>query len=238
VPHLSATTVFIAIAAMAIGSAFQAALGIGMALFAVPVLALVDPGFIPGPTLFAGSLLTAVTAYGERRAIERRRLGVALIGLAAGTVGGAVALRLAAGANIERVFGTLILVAVLISIFGKPVAMSGRNLLIGAGAAGIMGTMVGIHGPAISLVFQRAEPAVARAMLGAIFTIAYLGSVAALVCAGLFGRAELVRAVVLVPGVAAGLALAPFIRRLVDRRRLRAAILTAAAVSGALLIAR
>jgi hypothetical protein len=116
--------------------------------------------------------------------------------------------------------------------------MSGRNLLIGGGVAGIMGTMVGIHGPAISLVFRRAEPAVARGMLGAIFTIAYLGSVAALGCAGRFGRSELVRAIVLVPGVAAGLALAPFTRRLVDRRRLGAAILAVAAVSRALLLVR
>jgi hypothetical protein len=89
---LSVTTVIIAIAAMAVGSALQAALGIGMALFAVAVPALVDPAFIPGPMLLAGSLLTIVTAYGEHGAIEARSLRLSVIGLVAGTAGGAIAL--------------------------------------------------------------------------------------------------------------------------------------------------
>jgi hypothetical protein len=223
---------------MALGSAFQAALGIGMALFVVPVLALVDPGFIPGPMLLAGTVLAAMTAYREREAIDRRGLAISLAGLAAGTVVGALALRLASGPNVQRLFGALILAAVIVSALGLRVTMSARSLVLGGGAAGLMGTMVGIHGPPISLVFQNAEPKVARAMLGAFFTIAYLGSVAALALFGLFGAAELERTVVLLPGVAIGLALAPLTRRFVDRNRLRSAILAVAAISAVLLIWR
>jgi uncharacterized membrane protein YfcA len=233
---LSLPTAVIAVAAMAVGSAFQAALGMGLALFVVPILALVDPRFIPGPMLLAGSLLAAMTAYGERQAIDPKGLGASFVGLAAGTVVGAVALHVAAGPNVQKVFGYLILLAVVVSIVGTPVAMTKRNLLLGGGAAGIMGTMVGIHGPAISLVFQRAEPNVARAMLGAFFTAAYLGSVIALAFVGLFGNAEILRAIVLLPGVAVGLALAPLTRRFIDRKHLRAAILAVAAVSGTLLV--
>jgi hypothetical protein len=155
-----------------------------------------------------------------------------------GRVIGATALRLASGHNINRVFGVLLLVAVLLSIFGKPVAMSARNLMLAAGASGLMGTMIGVHGPAMSLVFQSADPKTARAMLGAFFTVAYLGAVVALAAVGLFGKAAIVRSVILLPGVAAGLALAPLTRRLVDRRRLRTAILVVAAASGVLLVAR
>jgi uncharacterized protein len=201
---LSLTSAMVAIAAMTAGSAFQAALGIGMALFVVPVLALLDPRFVPGPMLLAGSLLATITAYAERQAIDRKGLGISLVGLVLGTVIGAVALHFAAGPNVQRVFGALVLAAVLLSLFGTPLAMTRRNLLIGGGAAGIMGTMVGIHGPPISLVFQRAEPSVARAMLGAFFTVAYLGSVAALSTVGLFGQGEILRTIVLLPGVGAG----------------------------------
>ena len=42
---------------MAAGCAVQAAVGIGLALLVVPLLALVDPGFVPGPMLLAGTSL-------------------------------------------------------------------------------------------------------------------------------------------------------------------------------------
>jgi uncharacterized membrane protein YfcA len=135
-------------------------------------------------------------------------------------------------------FGALVLAAVIVSALGLRVTMNARSLVLGGATAGLMGTMAGIHGPPISLVFQNAEPKVARAMLGAFFTIAYLGSVAALASFGLFGLAELWRSVVLLPGVAIGLALAPLTRRFVDRDRLRLAILGVAAISGVLLIWR
>jgi uncharacterized membrane protein YfcA len=101
-----------------------------------------------------------------------------------------------------------------------------------------MGTMVGIHGPPISLVFQNSEPRVARAMLGAFFFVGYLAAVAALGAFDLFGLAELTRAAVLLPGVIAGLVAAPHISRFLDQKRLRTAILGVAAISGVLLILR
>jgi len=235
---LDVGTASVAIAAMALGSTFQAALGIGLALFVVPILALVDPGFIPGPMLLAGTVLTAMTAYQERDAIDRKGLVISVLGLAAGTVLGAMALRLATGANVQRVFGAVVLISVLASALGFRVTATPRNLILAGGASGIMGTMVGIHGPPISLVLQGAEPKVVRAMLGAFFTIAYLGSVGTLALFGLFGAAEIGRAAVLLPGVGVGLAMAPLTRRFINRDRLRAAILGVAAVSGILLVCK
>jgi uncharacterized protein len=93
--------------------------------------------------------------------------------------------------------------------------------MIAGSAAGIMGAMVGIHGPPISLVFQNAEPRVARGMLGAFFSVAYLGAVAALAAFGLFGVPQIVRAVILIPGVVVGLIVAPHIAPYIDGARLR-----------------
>lgn len=233
---LTLTTILIAISAMAFGCAFQAALGLGFALLAAPVLALLDPAFVPGPMLLAGTVLAAMTAYGERDAIDRPLLTTCLIGLAAGTVIGAVALQAAQGMNLQRLFGVMILLAVGVSVAGGTVAVKGRSLFAAAGVSGIMGTMAGLHGPAISLAFQNAEPRVARAMLGAYFTVAYLTAVAALALVGAFGAPEVGRTIVLLPGVAVGLALAPLTRRYVNRDRLRIAILAIAAVSGLILV--
>ena len=101
-----------------------------------------------------------------------------------------------------------------------------------------MGTMVGIHGPPIALVFQNAEPAIARAMLGAFFAVAYLGPVAALVAVGLFGWPELTRAAILLPGVGLGLVVSPPIAPLIDRNQLKWAILAVSSVSALVLLAR
>jgi uncharacterized protein len=156
---------------MAIGSALQASIGIGLALFVVPVLALVDRSFIPGPMLLAGVVLALLTAYRERTAVDVAALRSSLIGLAIGTIVGALALQLVSGPNLDKTFGGLVLLAILISVSGYKFNATPRSLSVAGGAAGIMGAMVGIHGPPISLVFQNTEPRVARAMLGAFFAV-------------------------------------------------------------------
>jgi len=89
---LSLATMLAAAGAMALGSAFQAALGMGVALLAAPILVLIDPSFVPGPMLLSATLLAALMAYGEREALDQRMLGISYIGLAAGTVAGALSL--------------------------------------------------------------------------------------------------------------------------------------------------
>jgi uncharacterized membrane protein YfcA len=101
-----------------------------------------------------------------------------------------------------------------------------------------MGTMVGIHGPPIALVFQNAEPAQARAMLGAFFAVGYAMSVTALAVVGLFGRQELTLGLLLLPGIGIGCAIAPLVARFLDRGRLRIAILTISGASAVALLVR
>jgi hypothetical protein len=228
----------IAVAIMAMGSALQASVGIGLALLVVPLLALVDQSFIPGPMLLAGVMLASLTAYRERTAIDVAALRSSLIGLAIGTILGALALKLASGPHLDKVFGGLVLLAVLLSVSGYKFNATPRSLMVAGGAAGMMGAMVGIHGPPISLVFQNTQPRVARAMLGAFFSVAYLGAVAALAAFGLFGIPELVRAAILLPGVVVGLVAAPHLARHIDGKRLRLVILGIAAASGLTLLVR
>lgn len=235
---LEPLTTALAIAIMAMGSAFQASVGIGLALFAVPLLALVDQSFIPGPMLLAGVILAFMTAYRERAAIDVPALRSSLVGLVIGTIAGAGVLRFAAGPTLGKTFGVLVLLAVFLSVTGYKFTATRRSLMIAGGAAGIMGAMVGIHGPPISLVFQNAEPRVARAMLGAFFSVAYLGAVAALAAFGLFGVPQIVRAGILIPGVVVGLIVAPHAKPYIDGAWLRLIILGVAATSALVLLVR
>jgi uncharacterized protein len=235
---LEPLNIAIAIAIMAVGSALQASTGVGLALFVVPLLALVDQSFIPGPMLLAGTMLALSTAYRERAALDLTALRGSLIGLGMGTIIGALALRFVSGPDLNKTFGGLIVLAVLFSVSGARFNATPRSLLVAGGASGVMGAMVGIHGPPISLIFQNAEPRVARAMLGAFFSIAYLGAVVALAGFGLFGIPHLVRAAILLPGVAIGLVVAPLLAGRIDGKRLRIIILGIAAISGLGLLLR
>jgi uncharacterized membrane protein YfcA len=223
---------------MAVGSAFQAAVGLGLALLVVPLLALIDTRFIPGPMLFAGIALAAATAYRDRAAIDRATLGLSLVGLAIGTAVGAVALNLVARAYLPKLFGALILLAVLISVLSRKIAVTPTALLAGSTVSGIMGTMVGVHGPAISLVLQNSEPAQFRATLGAFFAVGYALAVASLAVVGVFGRHELVLGLALLPGVGIGYAVAPAISRFINTTVLRIAILAISSVSAVVLLFR
>lgn len=223
-------------AVMAVACALQSAVGIGMALLAVPLLALIDPHFVPGPMLLAGTLVPLAAALRERHAVDARNLGPALLGLITGTLAGALALSLLDPSGLGRVFGAMVLLAVAISLSGIRLRPTRPALVTGSGIAGLMGTMAGIHGPPVALVFQNAQPAIARAMMGAIFVPAYLMSVAALAAFGLFGLPELRLAAVLLPGTIAGILAAPLLIRRIDTRRMRLAILSISAISAIALL--
>ena len=223
---------------MSIASMLQASVGIGLALLAVPLLALIDARLVPGPMLLAGSLLALASAYRERHAMDAKSFGLSLFGLALGTVLGAVALRALSTVPLSKVFAILVLLAVALSVSGWRVRPTRSALFAGGGAAGVMGTMVGIHGPPIALVLQHARPEQVRAMLGAFFFVAYVGSVVALAAFGLFGRLQLQLAAGLLPGVVAGLCVAPFLARFLNPARLRLAILSISTLSAVLLLLR
>lgn len=231
-------TIAAALAIITTASAIQAMVGMGLALIAVPLLALVEPRFIPGPMLLSGVTLSIAMAYRGRRDLHGKDLSWSLAGLGAGTLVGAMILSTLSGPSLPRVIGALVLTAVAISVSGVRVAPTRYAFLIAGTASGVMGTMVGIHGPPIALVLQNAKPGTIRAMLGAFFAVAGVGSVAALAAVGLFGVQELALSAVLVPGVAAGFFIAPLFGRFVAGRVMRIAILGISAAGGLMLILR
>jgi hypothetical protein len=221
---------------VAAGSALQASTGMGMALLAAPLLALVDPALVPGPVLFAVMVLSAVVAWRERTTLNFRMLAPAILGLFIGTAIGTTLLALLVGWHFARVFAALILGAVLLSMLGMPIRAGRLALLIGGTASGILGTMAGVHGPPIALVLQHEPPERLRAMLCAFFAIGCAIALLALASIGAFGIVEVGLSLRLLPGVAVGLVFAPIIAGRIDRRRARIAVLVISALSALALL--
>jgi len=235
-PGWSLYALIVANIVMAIASALQASIGIGMALLALPFLALLDPRLVPGPMLLAGAALTLISAIREWQTVNVRHFTFSLLGLLLGTALGAVALTQVNTAYMNKVFALAILLAVLLSVTRLHIRVAPPALFAGSCVSGVMGTMAGIHGPPLAIVLQHADPGQARAMMGALFFIAYLTAVAALYVVDLFGFVHLQLAAGLLPGVLVGAFAARWLVGFVDRARMRMAILGVSFVSAVVML--
>jgi len=225
---------------MVVGSLLQASVGFGIALFVVPLLVLLNPVFVPGPMLFASLFLAAIMAFRGWSAIDLKKLGLAGVGLFVGTAAGALALMIVASDKWPKLFAVFILVAVALSASGIHIPATRRNLVAAGIISGVMGTISGIHGPPMALLYQREPGNIVRATLAIFFVMAYAIALIALGTIGLFGKKELLLGLTLAPGVIAGYIVARFSTKLLDRGYwLRLAILTVASLSAiALLLKR
>jgi uncharacterized protein len=223
---------------IAAAAALQAGTGMGMALLAAPLLVLIDPALVPGPMLCSVVVLSIAVGWRERAAIDRRVLGMALLGLVGGSAIGALALVVLTGMDLAPLFAAVILGTVLLSVLGLHVRAGAPALLIGGAASGILGTMFGVHGPPIGIVLQHEPPERLRATLCAFFAVGCSISLVALAIVGAFGVNQIVMGLKLMPGVAIGFVCAPIVARLLNRRRARIAVLTISALSALALLTR
>ncbi len=230
-PEFAAATVV-----MALGSVLQGSIGFGLALFAAPLLALIDAHLAPGPLLVANVVLTALMARREWHQVRVGDLGWSLGGR---VIGIAIAVGIMSGLSthgLELFFGGIVLLGVLITALGLSFKLN-PGTLVGAGlVSGIMGTATAIGGPPMAIVYQRESGPSFRGTLSAYFTIGAVLSALGLIWAGRFGIQDLISGLLLCPGVAAGyLASHRFIGH-VDRKGIRPAVLTVSAISAIVLI--
>lgn len=223
---------------VAVGSAVQVAVGMGLNLFAVPLLVLVDPAYGPAPVLVASFVLSVLALWRVPAKVDPREIGLAAAGLVAGCLIAALVIATIDTRHLARALGGLIVVAVAMVLSGRSVALGTGSLLAGGGVAGFMGTIAGIHAPPIALLYNREPPMRLR---GALLTIIIAGNVLSLIAlsmVGHFGGREIAQAAVLLPGVLAGVAAAPLVASRLDAGRTRLAVLAISGISGLALVLR
>ena len=234
----SATELFLAFVTMTVASAVQGSVGFGLNLICAPILALIDPDFVPGPALAAGLVQTIIMATRERASIAFKDIGWAVIGRVVGTSCAIAILAVASRSEANITFGSLVLLGVGLSLVGlrlKPVP----GVLIAAGwLAGLMNTISSIGGPPIALVYQHVRGATLRGTLAGHFSIGASISLVALIVSGHYVWSDVLASAVLVPGVLLGFLGARPLTRIIDSRSARPAILTLAGLAGTAVILR
>ncbi len=215
------------------GSFLQGVIGYGVALFSAPLLFLIDPVLVPAPLIIVGGILPLLVLASSYRHVVVRDLayawpgGLVGVGLAYGLI------RLLPEDTWQVIFGTVIIIAVLLSLLSASL-QPGRPLIAGASmVAATMGTITAVGGPPLALAYQNAQPQRVRGTLSAIFIPLSVMSLAALWMLGRFTAADLVLAAALLPAMVIGFLLSRRVGRRMPARVFRPVMLTVALTAGA-----
>jgi hypothetical protein len=209
-----------------------------MGMLGSPLLLLIDSRFVPGPILASTMVFTGLLTLRERRAIDFGGVRWAMAGRFVGTFPAVAVLALVPAEQLSLVFGTVVLLAVVISVSGLHVEPRPATLLVGGALSGLMGTIAAVGGPPIALLYQHASGARVRGTLSSVFLVGTVLSLAALVLVGRFGRDELLLSLALLPGAAIGFLVSRRIASRLDRGYTRRAVLAVASVAGLIVIGR
>jgi uncharacterized membrane protein YfcA len=216
----------------------QTTTGIGFAMVAVPMLVLIDLSYAPGPALFAMLFLSVAMVAGSWQNVDRQGFSTLFPGLLVGTLVGSQLLGLLSATAFGLVFGFIVLASLALGQMGFAPERTPAANATGGFVSGMMGTVSGIHGPPLAVLYQRAEMATARATMAFVFVFASILSLVSLHLNGFFGREEALAGLALVPGLAVGFAVAISGRRFISDGIARKAMLAIAAISAVVLIVR
>ena len=216
----------------------QTTTGIGFAMIAVPMLVLIDLSYAPGPALLAMLFLSVAMVAGSWRDVDRQGFPALFPGLLVGTVVGAQLLGLLSATTFGVAFGLIVLGSLAVGQMGFAPQRTPMANITGGFLSGLMGTISGIHGPPLVVLYQRAEMATARATISFVFVFASILSLVSLHLNGYFGQEEALAGLSLVPGIVIGFGVALSGRRFISDSAARSAMLVIAATSSVILILR
>jgi uncharacterized membrane protein YfcA len=160
-----------------------------------------------------------------------REVRWSLGGLVPGTIAAGATLLALSPDGLSIAFAVMVIVAVVLTGTGWTVVKR-PSTLFGAGVlSGFMGTVSGIGGPPVALLYQHESGPTLRATLPRYFLAGGAITIVTLATVGKLGREELLQAVVLVPGMLIGLIASPWLAGHVDRRTARPFVLSLSTVA-------
>ncbi len=216
---------------MALGAWVQGGVGFGSALVAAPLLALVDPSFVPGPITVVTTFLNLFIIRTADAAAFDRQVRWSLGGLVPGTIAAGATLLALSADGLSIAFAVMVIIGVVLTGSGLDVVKR-PSTLFGAGVlSGFMGTVSGIGGPPVALLYQHDSGPTLRATLPRYFLFGGAITMVTLVVVGKLGRDELLQALVLVPGMLVGLAGSGWLAGHVDRRTARPFVLVLSVIA-------
>ncbi len=221
-----------------LASCVQTTSGLGFALVAIPLLAVINVDFVPGPPLFISMFLYIVMYLKEREGVKNTEIYMLIPSLIIGVLCGVIILNYFPAERLSILFAGIILLSVLFTLISKPILLSKTILCVAGYGAGIMGSISGIPGPPLAIVYQYENIKKMRATLALMFVIVSATSLVALSYIGRFGIEGTMLAVMLAPGLISGYFFANKYGRLISDANVRLLVLFIASVSAFVLLVK
>ena len=137
----------------------QASIGFGMGMLAAPIVAIVDPGLIPGTLIMLATMVTLLVVLQEHQHIDLAGTGWALAGRVPGTIAGALLLMALPEKALALMLAGVVLAGVVLTTVGWMPVPHRRNLVLAGATSGVLGTATSIGGPPMALVWQNTTAA-------------------------------------------------------------------------------
>lgn len=235
---MTALDVVLGLLIMAAGGCLQGAVGFGSNLIAAPLLILLDDSFVPAPIVVASILLNLQMIQREGAGAFDPTVKPAMISQVPGSLVAGLVLASVPERGLSLLFAALVLVAVGVSAAGWHLEPT-RRTLIGAGlAAGFMGTISGIGGPPVALVYQRSSGPALRATLSRFFLVGGFVSLAVLAASGRIDHDTLAACAVTVPASVVGFQVSRPLARRLDQGSVRPVVLTLSTLAALAVVLR
>lgn len=213
---------FVAIAvAVVLASALQASIGFGMGMLAAPIVAIVDPGLIPGTLIILAVVVTLCVVLTERQHIDLNGTGWALAGRIPGTIAGAMLVASLPEQGLALVLAGVVLLGVALNSLGWRPEPVRPNLVVAGATSGLLGTATSIGGPPMALVWQSKQGPGYRGTISGFFLVGSVVSVAALAATGSIDTHILLAVSLLIPAPILGFGLSRWLNRHLSPSRLR-----------------
>lgn len=235
---LSAGDLALLAAVVFAGGLAQGTIGMGVGILVAPVLSIVEPQAVPATIILLAMPLTVLMSIRERAHIDGRGFWLMTLGRVPGVVGGVFLVTALSGSAITVMSGSVILVAVALSVVHAAPAATDTNTFVAGTASGLMGTAAGVGGPPLALVYQAREPAVVRSTMAMSFMVGTWVSLAGLGVAGELSWWKLRWAGILLLPMLFGFAVSIVLTARLHTPWFRPAVLTFAAVAGAAAVVR
>jgi uncharacterized protein len=221
-----------------LGAALQGSVGFGFAVLSAPILALLDPGFVPVAPQILQLPLTVAALLREHGGIDKTGLGWVLFGRLPGTLLAALVLSVAVGRTLDLLIGSIVLVAVLILASGARVPLNPYTRFFAGVFSGFSGTASSIGGPPIALLYRYQTGPTVRSTLGVIFAVGVSINLVVLAVTGIADTDDVVTALILAPAATLGFAGSSLLHRHVEGRILRTGILVVSSIAAVGLLIR
>ena len=187
-----------------LGAITQSAIGIG---FGIPagILVLLEPSMVPSCIILMGSFLALSNAMLSYEDIIKADLIYSYTGRVIGSILAMPLIFLTLGTDYYLIiFGVLLLIATYLSAKKWNIVATKKNITIAGTASGIMGTLTGIGGPPMAIVYQNSSAPKVVATLNMFFGIGALFSVLLFVYFDLINLPEVMKSIYLAPGLVIG----------------------------------